>query len=57
MDCMDYLADVPDFFFDLAVIDPPYGIGEDGEKMLHATMLHGQQGISLIMEKTLKHHQ
>ena len=28
MDCMDYLADVPDFFFDLAVIDPPYGIGE-----------------------------
>lgn len=32
MDCMDYLADVPDFFFDLAVIDPPYGIGEDGEK-------------------------
>lgn len=22
----------PDKYFDLAVVDPPYGIGEDGEK-------------------------
>jgi site-specific DNA-methyltransferase (adenine-specific) len=27
MDCMEYLKDVPDKFFDLAVVDPPYGIG------------------------------
>ncbi|MHC8418130.1 DNA methyltransferase [Bacteroides hominis] len=32
IDCMKYIVDVPDFFFDLAVIDPPYGIGEDGAK-------------------------
>jgi site-specific DNA-methyltransferase (adenine-specific) len=31
MDCMDFLAQVPDKAFDLAVVDPPYGIGEDGK--------------------------
>lgn len=30
MDCMEYMAKVPDKWFDLAVVDPPYGIGEDG---------------------------
>lgn len=32
MDCMDYMRQFPDKFFDLAVVDPPYGIGEDGGK-------------------------
>lgn len=32
MDCMEYMAQFPDKFFDLAVVDPPYGIGEDGKK-------------------------
>lgn len=27
MDCMEYMKDVPDNFFDLAIVDPPYGIG------------------------------
>lgn len=27
MDCMEYMKSVPDKFFDLAVVDPPYGIG------------------------------
>lgn len=26
-DCMDYLPDIPDNFFDLAIVDPPYGAG------------------------------
>lgn len=26
MDCMDYMKSMPDKFFDLAVVDPPYGI-------------------------------
>ena len=25
-DCMDYLPDFPDKYFDLAIVDPPYGI-------------------------------
>ena len=26
MDCMDALKDYPDNYFDLAIVDPPYGI-------------------------------
>lgn len=29
-DCMDLMAKYPDGHFDLAVVDPPYGIGVDG---------------------------
>ena len=32
MDCMDYLKDCKDNEFDLAIVDPPYGIGIDGQK-------------------------
>lgn len=32
MDCMNYLKTLPDNAFDLAIVDPPYGIGEDGAK-------------------------
>lgn len=31
-DCMDYMASLPDKAFDLAIVDPPYGIGMDGQK-------------------------
>lgn len=33
MDCMEYMKGLPDNAFDLAVVDPPYGIGMDGGKM------------------------
>jgi len=26
-DCMEYLPDFPDNYFDLAIVDPPYGAG------------------------------
>lgn len=29
-DCMEYMATQPDNAFDLAIVDPPYGIGESG---------------------------
>ena len=29
-DCMEYMATLPDKAFDLAIVDPPYGIGMDG---------------------------
>src|SRR5579871_6892652 len=29
-DCVDFMRVLPDNFFDLAICDPPYGIGEDG---------------------------
>lgn len=31
-DCMDYMRSLPDKCFDLAIVDPPYGIGIDGQK-------------------------
>ena len=30
MDCMEFMARYPDKYFELAIVDPPYGIGEDG---------------------------
>ena len=36
-DCMDVMKDIPDKYFELAIVDPPYGIGacesKDAEKM------------------------
>ena len=34
MDCMEYMRTMPDKFFDLAIVDLPYGIGRScmGEK-------------------------
>ena len=39
MDCMDFMKEFPDKFFDLAIVDPPYGIGYDGVK--ESTSKHG----------------
>ena len=32
-DCMEFMKDIPDNYYDLAIVDPPYGI----EKGFHAT--------------------
>ena len=31
-DCMEYMKGLKDKAFDLAIVDPPYGIGEDADK-------------------------
>jgi site-specific DNA-methyltransferase (adenine-specific) len=31
-DCMDFMQGLPDKCYDLAIVDPPYGIGEDGDR-------------------------
>lgn len=33
MDCMKGMAEFPDAFFDLAIVDPPYGINITGRSM------------------------
>ncbi len=33
IDCMEYIATQPDNAFDLAIVDPPYGIGVDNQKV------------------------
>ncbi len=32
-DCMKHLPDYPNNYFDLAIVDPPYGLGEHGGRM------------------------
>ena len=31
-DCLESMKQYPDNYFELAIVDPPYGIGEDGSK-------------------------
>ena len=35
MDCMDFMSEVPDKYYDLAIVDPPYGIGAGSEKFIN----------------------
>ena len=39
MDCMELMQRYPDNYFDLAIVDPPYGIGRDGQNK--STSKHG----------------
>ena len=32
IDCMEFMRDKPDKCYDLAIVDPPYGIGENGQR-------------------------
>ena len=32
IDCMEFMKSVPDKYYELAIVDPPYGIGFDGDK-------------------------
>ena len=32
IDCMEYMKTVPDKYYQLSIVDPPYGIGVDGQK-------------------------
>ena len=49
-DCMDVMRELPDNAFDLAICDPPYGIGIDGQKQCicknpkHNRKQHTQKG-------------
>lgn len=49
-DCMAVMQEIPDKFFDLAIVDPPYGIGVDGQKQCicknpkHNRKAHEQKG-------------
>ena len=36
-DCMDYMATLPDKAFDLAIVDPPYGIGGGSNTKMKST--------------------
>ena len=33
IDCMEFMRGLPDKAFDLAIVDPPYGIGMDNQRV------------------------
>lgn len=33
VDCMEAMKEIPDKYFELAICDPAYGIGVDGQKL------------------------
>lgn len=33
MDCLEFMQSVPDKFYDLAIVDPPYGIDRNNMNM------------------------
>lgn len=49
MDCMEYMKTLPDKAFELAIVDPPYGIGVDGQKERYdyANPKHSRKGHAL----------
>lgn len=44
VDCMEYMRSVPDKYFDLAIVDPPYGLGEHGGKNRSKAVLQKNGG-------------
>ena len=47
MDCMDGMKEFPDKYFDLAIVDPPYGIG------VGHTMMIGRGGAIDRLKETI----
>ena len=44
LDCMEAMKEIPDGFFQLAICDPPYGIGHDGQrKRVHNNPKHNRK--------------
>ncbi len=43
-DCMDLMRDKPDNYYDLAIVDPPYGIDRGGQKESSAIVNNSRHG-------------
>lgn len=54
MDCMDFMKQFPDKFFDLAVVDPPYGIKDNG-KTTTRILKYGQLDTVNLLKPTLEY--
>jgi site-specific DNA-methyltransferase (adenine-specific) len=50
LDCMEFLKGVPDKYYDLAIVDPPYGIGDFRNRGVGK----GELGIGLIKLNGMK---
>ena len=48
-DCMEYMKAIPDKYFDLAIVDPPYGIGQPKQSNLQG--YNGRESLYIIQQK------
>ncbi len=53
-DCMEAMREYPDKYFDLAVVDPPYGITVDKQSLGAGTGLAPEKNTAHIMKSRLK---
>lgn len=53
MDCMDAMKEFPDKFFDLAVVDPPYGISVDTQCLGQGTGLAPEKNTQKILKSRM----
>ncbi len=42
VDCVEFMKDKPDNYYDLAIVDPPYGIGADSQKESYSQGKNGE---------------
>jgi len=54
MDCMEYMATLPDKAFDLAIVDPPYGRGEHGGKSRTHGVVQKNGKVSVVAGEYVK---
>ena len=51
IDCMEYMKTLPDKFFDLAVVDPPYGLGD---RLLNGGHRGGMASLKKLCDSKVK---
>lgn len=54
MDCMDGMKEFPDKYFDLAIVDPPYGSGGKLELDNYKDSMGAQRGLAYAIEQNKK---
>lgn len=50
-DCIDVMKNIENKYFDLAIVDPPYGIGESGGKDRRAKTKHVKKNWDIVPDK------
>ena len=53
MDCMDGMKEFPDKYFDLAIVDPPYGIDINKSGRLKNITIPGKSGTIIYRNRTI----
>jgi site-specific DNA-methyltransferase (adenine-specific) len=54
VDCMEYMASLPDKAFDLAIVDPPYGIGASKPSIKDEFVTQKNGSIARVMQPNYK---